>query len=91
MDRSMRLAAFVLVVVLIMATEMGTTMVAEGKTEAKGNTGAKVNPRTCESQSSKFKGLCVMGSNCATTCKTEGFLGGHCRDFVRKCYCTKHC
>ncbi|XP_022726847.1 defensin Ec-AMP-D2-like [Durio zibethinus] len=47
--------------------------------------------RTCESQSHRFKGMCVRESNCATVCQTEGFQGGHCRGFHRRCFCTKHC
>ncbi|WOL09779.1 defensin Ec-AMP-D2-like [Canna indica] len=47
--------------------------------------------RTCESASHKFKGPCVRASNCANVCKTEGFQGGHCRGFRRRCFCTKHC
>ncbi|KAF3432395.1 hypothetical protein FNV43_RR27135 [Rhamnella rubrinervis] len=62
---------------LLVATEMGPIMVAEA--------------RTCESQSHKFKGPCVSKSNCAGICKTEGFEGGHCRGFRRRCFCTKRC
>ncbi|WOH13228.1 hypothetical protein DCAR_0832737 [Daucus carota subsp. sativus] len=47
--------------------------------------------RTCESQSHKFKGTCVSRSNCANVCKNEGFPGGHCRGFRRRCFCIKHC
>nr|7C2P_A Chain A, Plant defensing Egk [Elaeis guineensis]7C2P_B Chain B, Plant defensing Egk [Elaeis guineensis]7C2P_C Chain C, Plant defensing Egk [Elaeis guineensis]7C2P_D Chain D, Plant defensing Egk [Elaeis guineensis] len=47
--------------------------------------------RTCESQSHKFKGPCLRASNCANVCKTEGFHGGKCRGFRRRCFCTKHC
>ncbi|PRQ48835.1 putative defensin, plant [Rosa chinensis] len=78
MDRSIRLAAFLLVLVL-MGTEMGPTIVA-GE-----------NLRTCDSPSGKFKGPCIISSNCALTCQKEGFAGGHCRDFLRKCYCAKPC
>ncbi|XP_074556862.1 defensin Ec-AMP-D2-like [Curcuma longa] len=47
--------------------------------------------RICESASHKFKGLCIRASNCANVCKTEGFHGGRCRGFRRRCFCTKHC
>ncbi|KAL8120634.1 defensin-like protein 1 [Apium graveolens] len=47
--------------------------------------------RTCESQSHKFKGTCVSESNCANVCKNEGFPGGDCRGFRRRCFCTRHC
>ncbi|TMW80752.1 hypothetical protein EJD97_015558, partial [Solanum chilense] len=47
--------------------------------------------RTCETQSHRYKGPCVRKSNCANVCKTEGFSGGHCRGFRRRCFCTKHC
>ncbi|MQM10943.1 hypothetical protein Taro_043843 [Colocasia esculenta] len=56
---------------------MGTTMVADA--------------RTCESQSHRFKGPCFRASNCANVCKTEGFPGGRCHGFRRRCFCTKHC
>ncbi|XP_016495855.1 defensin J1-2-like [Nicotiana tabacum] len=69
-------ATVFLMLMLIFATEMGT-MVAEA--------------RTCESQSHRFKGPCVRKSNCAAVCQTEGFHGGHCRGFRRRCFCTKHC
>ncbi|CAK9141741.1 unnamed protein product [Ilex paraguariensis] len=69
-------AAVFLMLMLVMTTEMGP-MVVEG--------------RTCESQSHRFKGICVRQSNCATVCQTEGFHGGHCRGFRRRCFCTKHC
>ncbi|CAM0907164.1 unnamed protein product [Alopecurus aequalis] len=50
-----------------------------------------VEARTCESQSHKFKGPCVRKSNCASVCKTEGFSGGHCRGFRRRCFCKARC
>ncbi|XP_057956725.1 defensin-like protein [Malania oleifera] len=77
MERSMKLFSTIfLVLLLLMATEMGTE-VAEG--------------RTCESQSHKFKGTCLSDTNCASVCHTEGFHGGNCRGFRRRCFCTKHC
>uniref|UniRef100_A0A2N9EPF5 Knottins-like domain-containing protein n=1 Tax=Fagus sylvatica TaxID=28930 RepID=A0A2N9EPF5_FAGSY len=79
MDRSITMRVFSSVLVLLLllvATEMGP-MVAEA--------------RTCESQSHRFQGTCVRKSNCAAVCQTEGFHGGHCRGFRRRCFCTKHC
>ncbi|XP_022726904.1 defensin-like protein 1 [Durio zibethinus] len=77
MGRSIRLfsAAFLLLLFLL-TTEMGAISV-EG--------------RTCESQSHRFKGACVSENNCAAVCQTEGFLGGNCRGFRRRCFCTKQC
>ncbi|XP_076921261.1 defensin-like protein 1 [Bidens hawaiensis] len=50
-----------------------------------------VEARTCESQSHKFHGTCVRDNNCALVCKNEGFSGGKCRGFQRRCFCTKTC
>ncbi|CAA6669850.1 unnamed protein product [Spirodela intermedia] len=47
--------------------------------------------RLCESQSHRFKGTCTNDRNCALVCHSEGFPGGHCRGFWRKCYCTRPC
>nr|WGC54893.1 plant defensin protein PDF2.4 [Gerbera hybrid cultivar] len=78
MRPSMKLFATVfLVVMCLLATEMGGGMVAEA--------------RTCESQSHKFKGPCLSDHNCGNTCKTEGFQGGDCRGLRRRCFCTKRC
>ncbi|CAL8098022.1 unnamed protein product [Prunus armeniaca] len=87
MERSMRLVSAALVLALLLvATEMGP-MAVEGRSAK------KVGPkkRTCESQSQKFKGICFLTSNCATSCKTEGFNGGQCRGFRRRCFCSKAC
>ncbi|KAL4186300.1 hypothetical protein AMTRI_Chr09g13460 [Amborella trichopoda] len=53
--------------------------------------GKVVEGRLCESQSQKFKGPCFSGSNCGNVCRTEGFPGGRCRHFPRRCFCVKHC
>ncbi|KAH6773915.1 low-molecular-weight cysteine-rich 69 [Perilla frutescens var. hirtella] len=53
--------------------------------------GLVAEARTCETKSHRFKGICVRKANCAAVCQTEGFHGGHCRGFRRRCYCTKHC
>ncbi|RHN66324.1 putative defensin, plant [Medicago truncatula] len=47
--------------------------------------------RTCDSQSHSFKGVCWIKHNCANVCKTEGFTGGHCHGFRRRCFCSKPC
>ncbi|XP_015578658.1 defensin-like protein 1 [Ricinus communis] len=47
--------------------------------------------RVCQSQSHKFHGACWGDHNCATVCRTEGFSGGRCRGFRRKCFCTRGC
>nr|GMD76955.1 defensin-like protein P322 [Ipomoea batatas] len=72
-------AAALLFVIMFMATEVGrnTIMVAEA--------------RSCESPSGKFKGTCSQDTNCATVCMSEGFSGGTCKGFRRRCICTKPC
>ncbi|XP_048496591.1 defensin Ec-AMP-D2-like [Beta vulgaris subsp. vulgaris] len=50
-----------------------------------------VEARICESPSYRFRGICVSRNNCANVCKTEGFPGGRCRGFRRRCFCYKHC
>ncbi|KAJ6292159.1 hypothetical protein OIU76_024134 [Salix suchowensis] len=47
--------------------------------------------RVCLSQSHNYKGPCLRGHNCANVCKTEGFPGGECRGFRRRCFCAKPC
>nr|ASU87506.1 PDF1 [Agave sisalana] len=71
------LPAILLLCLLLVATEMGPTLMAEA--------------RTCESQSHKFKGPCLRASNCANVCQTEGFPGGDCRGLRRRCFCTRPC
>ncbi|KAK4380555.1 hypothetical protein RND71_002417 [Anisodus tanguticus] len=53
--------------------------------------GMVAEARTCESQSRRFRGLCFSKRNCGSVCHTEGFNGGHCRGFRRRCFCTRHC
>ncbi|KAH7653551.1 Scorpion toxin-like protein [Dioscorea alata] len=74
---SPRVISITILLFLFLMISSGTVMVVEG--------------RTCESQSHKFKGTCLRESNCANVCKTEGFHGGKCRGFRRRCFCTKHC
>ncbi|XP_004503015.1 defensin-like protein 1 isoform X2 [Cicer arietinum] len=47
--------------------------------------------RVCASQSHAFKGPCVGDHNCALVCRNEGFSGGNCQGFRRRCFCTKLC
>ncbi|NP_001234872.2 gamma-thionin precursor [Solanum lycopersicum] len=76
MANSMRLfATMLLLAMLVMAT--GPMRIVEA--------------RTCESQSHRFKGPCVSEKNCASVCETEGFSGGDCRGFRRRCFCTRPC
>ncbi|GAB2287463.1 hypothetical protein Dimus_021840 [Dionaea muscipula] len=66
-----------LLVLLIMGSETGVVQLAEG--------------RLCESQSHGFQGTCVRDHNCALVCRNEGFSGGDCRGFRRRCFCTRLC
>ncbi|XP_002263380.3 defensin-like protein 1 [Vitis vinifera] len=47
--------------------------------------------RLCESQSHWFRGVCVSNHNCAVVCRNEHFVGGRCRGFRRRCFCTRNC
>ena len=47
--------------------------------------------RDCEFPSDKFKGMCFNDRNCGDICETEGFSGGNCKGFRRRCICTKPC
>ncbi|KAG6601911.1 hypothetical protein SDJN03_07144, partial [Cucurbita argyrosperma subsp. sororia] len=85
------LSAAIFLLLLIFGTGMAP-MVAEAR--ALGGTGMGpivAEARECESQSHNFNGLCFSDTNCGSVCKTEGFDGGHCRGFRRRCFCTKHC
>ncbi|MED6192014.1 hypothetical protein PIB30_006159 [Stylosanthes scabra] len=50
-----------------------------------------VEGRRCESQSHRFKGKCLSDTNCGNVCRGEGFTGGDCRGFRRRCFCTRIC
>ncbi|CAG7862113.1 hypothetical protein HID58_033610 [Brassica napus] len=77
MKLSLRLISAVLLMIMIfVASGMGPVT---------------VEARTCESKSHKFRGPCVSRHNCANVCHNEGFHGGKCRGFRRRCYCTRHC
>ncbi|KMT13373.1 hypothetical protein BVRB_4g084100 [Beta vulgaris subsp. vulgaris] len=47
--------------------------------------------RVCQSRSHYFKGPCARDHNCAYVCRNEGFSGGRCHGFFRRCYCTRLC
>ncbi|KAL1221099.1 Defensin-like protein 10 [Cardamine amara subsp. amara] len=48
-----------------------------------------VEAKTCESPSSKFKGVCLNSASCAKVCPTEGASGGRCNSL--RCICSKTC
>ncbi|KAL1221095.1 Defensin-like protein 2 [Cardamine amara subsp. amara] len=50
-----------------------------------------VEARMCESKSHEFRGACISSTNCASVCHNEGFPGGECRGFRRRCLCTRPC
>ncbi|XP_019458186.1 PREDICTED: defensin-like protein 1 [Lupinus angustifolius] len=59
---------------------------------ADNNVGLKrAEGRLCQSKSHRFKGSCLSHSNCGQVCKNEGFTGGKCRGFRRRCFCTRNC
>nr|KJB11911.1 hypothetical protein B456_002G029500 [Gossypium raimondii] len=74
---SRSISAVVLLMLVLLATEMGP-VTADGD-------------KICESRSNAFKGLCLRDNNCDIVCKTEGFPNGGCKGFIRKCVCTKPC
>ncbi|OIT06712.1 defensin-like protein 6 [Nicotiana attenuata] len=51
----------------------------------------RVEGRVCISQSHKYKGPCLGDHNCAEVCRGEGFTGGDCIGWQRKCFCTRSC
>ncbi|XP_022973846.1 defensin-like protein 1 [Cucurbita pepo subsp. pepo] len=53
--------------------------------------GRTAEARVCKSQSHHFHGTCLSNHNCAVVCRTEGFSGGDCVGFRRRCFCTRHC
>ncbi|TMW82412.1 hypothetical protein EJD97_006010 [Solanum chilense] len=50
-----------------------------------------VEARICETPSQSYAGLCLSDLKCASACETEGFTGGNCHGFRRRCFCTKQC
>ncbi|KAK9735211.1 hypothetical protein RND81_04G191100 [Saponaria officinalis] len=51
----------------------------------------QVEGRMCQTLSHYFKGPCGRNHNCSYVCRNEGFSGGRCRGFRRRCFCTKLC
>ncbi|XP_047320360.1 defensin-like protein 1 [Impatiens glandulifera] len=47
--------------------------------------------RDCRSQSHGFHGVCLSDHNCGQVCHNEGFTGGDCAGFRRRCFCTRPC
>ncbi|CAA6662719.1 unnamed protein product [Spirodela intermedia] len=64
-------------------------------TGAAKDVGRTVEPsqiRDCSSLSTRFTGRCSSHTNCSIICRTEGFILGECRGFIRRrCYCIKPC
>ncbi|PIN14865.1 hypothetical protein CDL12_12515 [Handroanthus impetiginosus] len=50
-----------------------------------------VEAKLCSSPSKLFRGLCIIESNCLTTCEKEGFDDGKCEGLFRQCICFKSC
>ncbi|KAM2673387.1 hypothetical protein EV2_014679 [Malus domestica] len=90
MECSERLFSTVFILLLLLVAIGTDPMVAEGKTKEKSSKNEK-SSKTCESPSHKYHGICFRSSNCATTCKKEGFMGGKCTGFRMRCVCTKKC
>ncbi|KAB2608142.1 defensin-like protein 2 [Pyrus ussuriensis x Pyrus communis] len=92
MERSGHLCSTVFILVLLLVAIGTGPMVAEGKKEQMSS--KDKNSSTCECPSHKYHGLCfrfIFSSNCAATCKEEGFMGGKCKGFHMRCICTKQC
>nr|KJB11912.1 hypothetical protein B456_002G029600 [Gossypium raimondii] len=78
MERFSRpVSAVILLMLVLLATEMGPVAV-EGGT-------------TCKATSNIYKGLCLLDDSCDIVCKREGFHSGNCKGFLRKCVCTNPC
>ncbi|KAL6650425.1 hypothetical protein ACP70R_009350 [Stipagrostis hirtigluma subsp. patula] len=46
----------------------------------------------CETESTKYNGLCMSSDNCASVCQAEGFPGGgECQGLRRRCMCKQPC
>ncbi|XP_056844241.1 defensin-like protein 6 [Raphanus sativus] len=50
-----------------------------------------IEGRMCQSRSHHFRRTCLSNHNCANICRGEGFSGGRCRGFRRRCFCTRLC
>ncbi|XP_073001764.1 defensin-like protein CAL1 [Typha latifolia] len=77
-SRGIMAPAILFCLFLLVASEMGTMT---------------VEARHCESQSHKFKGMCLSENNCANVCHTEGFPDGTCKTqgIHRRCFCRRVC
>ncbi|KAK9735212.1 hypothetical protein RND81_04G191200 [Saponaria officinalis] len=47
--------------------------------------------RVCQTKSHHYRGACWRDHNCAMVCRVEGFSGGQCVGFRRRCFCTRRC
>ncbi|KAG6416377.1 hypothetical protein SASPL_123806 [Salvia splendens] len=74
----------IVMLVLLLASEIGVA-------PASASASVVEQKRTCESKSHRFKGTCLSDKNCGSVCTTEGFHGGKCRGFRKRCFCTRPC
>ncbi|KAL9668143.1 hypothetical protein QQ045_002518 [Rhodiola kirilowii] len=72
---------FFLLLIFLGASQEKSVMMAE----------AKPRQRVCQSASHGYHGPCLRNHNCALVCRNEGFSGGECNGFRRRCFCTKLC
>ncbi|CAM8983483.1 unnamed protein product [Rhodiola kirilowii] len=73
---------FFLLLIFLGASQEKSVMMAEA---------AKPRQRVCQSASHGYHGPCLRNHNCALVCRNEGFSGGECNGFRRRCFCTKLC
>ncbi|KAM0948718.1 putative oxidoreductase [Dioscorea sansibarensis] len=50
-----------------------------------------VEGRLCKVPSGGFRGICYRDTNCLHVCVSEGYNGGQCKGFRRRCMCNKIC
>nr|ATG83512.1 defensin 2 [Lens ervoides] len=41
----------------------------------------------CKVKSSRYTGACLTDTKCSTVCRGEGYKGGDCHGFRRRCMC----
>ncbi|KAL5053192.1 hypothetical protein RYX36_033874 [Vicia faba] len=41
----------------------------------------------CKVKSNRFNGPCLTDTHCSTVCRGEGYKGGDCHGFRRRCMC----